>query len=356
MNDIIEINIGPLSSVNSLHKYLGKKLKELRGAYIAGSSPQVLWDARQLRHGKVSMAGLTAFISVAHSISFFIGKPQKIEFDWKPDLLGFLRDISFIEVSRKLNIFEFESEKMGGLPNEKTNPFTKILYYADVLEEPLKNHELSEYKNYLKTKIRPNFNLRCTEIFKGVNNNKLESIISKTAVELIVNGLIHGKSIVFAGLQRSAKRITVSVCDAGQGFPRSLRNNFEYLGEKELLPHSQALLLGCIIQTKEHGIRLALNEVLDIHSIQYRDILANDGWMIASSYDTEIRWQKYNWHKALCNIDNDNILQSADNIEDLLGVPIEYHIDQNHRNTGYWQLFPNYIKGSRFIFEIPIKN
>lgn len=355
MESEIEINIGPLSSINSLHKYIGKKLASLRQLYLDGYSPQVKWDANQLRYGKVSMAGLTAFLSVAYGVSSFIGKPQKIEFIWQPDLLGFLKDISFIEISKKLNIFIFESERIGGIPHNKTNPNTKIIYYSDILDEDLIGDELKEYKDYLKTKIRPNFNIRCSEIFKYINNDKLENIVSKTAVELIVNGLVHGKSLVFVGLQRTSKRITVAVCDSGMGFPKSLKNNFNKIDNTSLLSHPIALLLGCIIQTKEHGIRLALNEVLDMKSILYKDIFSNDGWMIASSFNTEIRWQKYNWKRVLENIDDNYIVESANNIDVLLGEPVDFYINNDDRKTGYWQHFDYPIKGSRFVFEIPLK-
>ncbi|MDP2237858.1 MAG: hypothetical protein Q8J88_15615 [Bacteroidales bacterium] len=355
MYKIIEIDIGPLTSINSLHKYIAPRLAKLRAAYRKGESPKVLWDASQLTYGQVSMAGLTAFISIAHNISSFIGQPQKIIFDWKPDLLGFLRDVSFVEISKNLNVFEFDSERIGGILTEKTNPNTKIIYYADVIRESLDPKEFVIHKNHLKTKIRPNFNLRCSEIFKGLDI-KLENTVSKTAVELIVNSLVHGKSIVFVGLQRTSKRVTVAISDSGIGFPKSLQNNFPELKNKDLLDHTQGLLLGCIIQTNEHGIRLALNDILNLESILYKDILSNDGWLVVSSYDTEIRWQKSNWLQVLSTVDNNNIFESVIHPNELIGEPIEYKIQLEDKKTGYWQKFDNYIRGSRFVFEIPIHN
>jgi hypothetical protein len=193
--------------------------------------------------------------------------------------------------------------------------------------------------------------LSCT---KGLDI-KLENTVSKTAVELIVNSLVHGKSIVFVGLQRTSKRVTVAISDSGIGFPKSLQNNFSELKNKPLLDHTQGLLLGCIIKTNEHGIRLALNDILNLESILYKDILSNDGWLVVSSYDTEIRWQKLNWLKVLQSVDNNNIIESVTNPIELLGEPVDYKIQLEDKKTGYWQRFDNYIRGSRFVFEIPIK-
>ncbi len=347
----IQINVGPLTSFNNLVYHLGPRFKQIREAYIEGHTPEILLDFSEARPKAVSVATLTALLSVCKKLRDYVGSPINAFMPWNPILQSFFQDIGFFEWSNKFSIFNWTGDPIGGYQSMPPNPTNKILYYGDIL--PIRNIDVSEIgkiKAQHKQKISPNFVLRCAKIFEDFDS-RLQNIITNTTLELIVNSLMHGEETAFVGIQRTSKRITVSVCDAGIGFPKSLSRTFAEFSNKQL-SHIEALIVGSLVQKKEHGLRLAINEVLNFdESSLFND--QNDGWAIISSYNAELRWQKSNWKKAVKAFSTYQIGAPID-VSAILGEPLKQYTDISRIYEGYWKSYPDFLVGTRITFEIPI--
>lgn len=354
MKDLL-IRVGPLNSINSLYTYLGPSINELRNRFMHGDFSEIKFDLRNLVHQKISISALTAFLTISSKIREATGKPIELLFNWDPNILSFLTDIEFFKISEKLDIFYWDERLIGGFQLNKTNPSTKLIYFSDKRSMTISNFlsetELINYKSILKQKIAPNFVLRCSDVMTGLNQPMINTI-TNSAVELIVNSLIHGQDIAIVGLQRSSKRITISVSDGGIGFKKSIIKTF---GNKyKNINHSQSLMIGSLIQKKEHGLRLAIEEVLNFNNIyNTQDLLANEGWVNMSTYDSEIRWQKLNWAKAKEKFDKLNENEELKPTEEYLGDS-KQRIEFIDTTYGYWKQHPYSLIGTRITFEISL--
>jgi hypothetical protein len=353
MSHTIVVNIGPLTSFNSLLYHIGPQFQKIRDAYLRGESPEIIFDFKNLGFQKgMSIAAITALLSSAKKLKDFLSFPIPAIINWDPVLLGFLADIGFFEYCDKFQIFEWLPKNIiGGYKSGKTNPNTKILYYADI--HKIRSDEdllrIGEIKAGLKQKISSNFLMRTSRLFEGFDNT-LEEIIGNTSLELIVNSLVHGEDTAWVGIQRSSKRITISICDSGIGFQKSLRRSYKNQNNLGNLNYEDSLFTGCLVQKNEHGLRLAISEVLNM---EYSDLSANnEGWVIISSFNTEIRWQKNNWKSALNYFDNHTGIPK---IVEGLGSKLDNFIEREQIENGYWKKFDNYLLGTRITFEIVIK-
>lgn len=332
--------------------HLGPKFQEIRESYLKGETPDFVFDLRNLQYSKqISIAALTAFLSNSKRMSDFLGFPIPAILNWDPELQGFLADIGFFDTSEKHKIFNWgPANLIGGFHRGKTNPFTKILHYSDIqhLKTELDLHSIGKIKAILKQRIAPNFLMRCSGIFQGFDD-KLEAVLSNTALELIVNSLIHAEDIAFVSVQRTSTRITISVCDSGIGFSKSLKRTFKKHRLYESLSNEDAILTGCLVQKNEHGLRLAISEVLNYKELSDDD--ENEGWVIISSYDTEVRWQKKNWRKSIEYFDTGTNYQNP-KIQEIMGPSVKDFIERSKVEEGYWRKYESYLIGTRITFEI----
>ena len=348
MEQII-LRTGALTSFKSLHYNLAPKLKLLREAYARGETPSVCWDLKEVGQRTTSMAALTAFLSIAKRIRDFIGNPIPVIMNWDPNVLAFWADTDFLGIANKFEVFQWPEGMLGGFSRGKTNPNTKILYFADVPKISLTTFdEINDYKAYLKQKISPNLLLRTASVLHNMDT-KLKLTVSNTTLELVANSLIHGLDISFVGIQRTSSRITVSVCDTGIGFRRSLKKIFPNPEIK--INNIQALIIGSLVQKKEHGLRLAINEVLNYSP--FMNDITNQGWVMISSYESEIRWQKLNWDRAQKIYDSYNYDFFIPDENELLGNRLE---NNNGPDAGYWINYNDLLIGTRVSFEIYTKN
>lgn len=355
MNEFI-VKVGPLNSLNSLYSFLGPAVSEIRSRFARGSYVDIKFDLTSLTFQKINIAALTTFLSTSRKMREAMGKPMELIFNWEPQVFAFLTDIGFFSLSKKLDIFYWDELMVGGFKAGVTNPNTKIIYFSDreamTKSDGLFMEELIEYKSKLKQRIMPNFILRCSEILSGFDQS-LVNTVTNSSIELIVNALVHGQDIAVVGLQRSSKRVTVSVSDGGIGFKKSVIKTF---GSKlEEISQSQALLIGSLVQKKEHGLRLAIDEVLNFDETQYYgDFSFNEGWVIMSSFNCEIRWQKLNWAKAKVTFDNlGDDWYKLPPTEEFLGEPVSNLLDHD-LESGYWKNHKIGLVGTRVTFEIPL--
>jgi len=349
------LNPGPLSSSNSLSYYLGPQLDEIRNLYRHGSSPLIVLDLRHLNSGSINITALASLLSICRKLSLFLGQPLETYFTLNTNVQAFLNHVEFFYIAEKLNILVWDKRTVGGFwsGNYSFNPATKLLYFGDVFDsiEDKTPGEVLRIKALRKQKIGPNFSLRCSEIFKGVDP-QLEYTVENTALELITNSLIHGKDYAFVGMQRTSSRITVSVCDSGIGFKKSLSLSYPTNHCFQRVNNTQSLIIGSLIQRQEHGLRLAINQVLNYDDI-YTDS-TNEGWVIISSFDSEIRWQKNNWERALQYYERIDMEDSLPEVNLILGEEIKRKMSLEELIKGYRKTYDYHLVGTRITFEIPI--
>lgn len=350
----IIINTGTLSSYNSLVYHLAPKLKQIRELYLSGTTPRVILNLSHLEYGNISISALTGLLCNCKKLRDFLGYPIPATLRWDPQVQGFLADIEFFKIADKFQIFQWIPDGIvGGYKMGVINPNTKILYYADI--KPIKSIDLLNIgveKASLKQKIAPHFLMRCANLFNDFDD-RLEDIISNTTLELIVNCLMHAEDIAFVGLQRTKKRITISVCDSGIGFSKSLSRSYPNIPYFKKLTTIEGIAIGSLIQKNVHGLRLAINEVLNFNQFDasYDD---NEGWVTISSFDSELRWQKANWARAIEIFDSINFEKQKPDILKALGNPLTNYVDKNKISLGYWKNYDDLLIGTRITFEIQI--
>jgi len=341
------INVGSLSSLSNLNYHLTKELKILRESYLNGNGNIPIWDLTSLTPKKVSFAALTTFLSISKVIRDFVGKPIEIKVQWHPEFQGFLSDIAFLKISKEFDLYDWKG-MLGGFSSNKTSPNTRIFYYSDI---PTFNYTdtncIIDWKDIKREELKRSISFRLKPIFDNtyfINqwNKELEAIFTTTISELVVNSLIHGRSIAFVGVQRTRKGITTCICDSGIGFLNSLKKY-----KPELIDYLDNSNLKSILYSSFHS----KNKIGLYRAIS--DVIKSEGYINISSFDSEILWKSKNWEY----VDNNQTL------EDVLKLRLEksdYYIngfvDIEKLDNGYFKKYDHFLMGSRITFEIPFSH
>ncbi len=346
------INTGPVTSFNSLVFHLSNEFLKIRKDYISGIRTKICFDFSEMRGNAMNLPALAALLATGKKISDFIGYSIPVKMQWNPQVLTFLTDTHFMSIAKKLKIFEFDPLMSGTMRfnNDYINPNTRIIYFGDI--KPINNIPIDQIgleKAKHKQKIIGNLKVRASNIFGGVDD-RLETSIVNTTLELIINSLMHAEEVAFVALQRTSKRITISVCDAGIGFKKSLYRTTKY-DHFEGMSHAQAVFIGSLIQKDVHGLRLAISEVLRFKENSF-DFKENKGWVVISSFDSEIRWQKDKWAKALSYFDSIDISKEAPDLDYVFNEPIKSYVTQEEVEKGYYKTYDHFLIGTRISFEI----
>lgn len=348
------INVGPLTSFNSLVYHLSSEFKLIREAYLRGETPEFYLDLTSIRPKSMHISAVTALLCFGKKLSSFIGYSIPTLFFWEPETLNFLNSIEFFNISKKLEIFDFYPRGIvGGFRKEKYhfNPNSKIIYYADIF--PMKDIDAEDIgleKAKHKSKIAGNFKLLSSSVLRGISSS-LENKIANAALELIVNSLMHAEEIAFVGLMRTKRKIVVSICDAGIGFPKALSRAYKSESFNNLT-HAQGIFIGSLVQRREHGLRLAISELLNDREVTFNNTKEDFGWVVISSYNTEIRWEKELWNKALAEFDDIKLEEFIPPLESILGNKMESYVDKEDIAKGYWKVYEHFLIGTRISFEI----
>ncbi len=346
MQNNLEINVGPLSSFNSLTLYVGPQLDKLREDYQQGKQTIPIWDLNNISRidavrGGVSLAALVAFLSISKRIRDFIGQPISVKSSWNPELQGFLADIGFMQIAQTFDLYDWQG-MVGGYTTGRTNPKTKIFYYSDLPPEFESQEDLNFWKDAKRQQIKHSMLLRLNKVFDSINldrrwSENLEGVLTITGAELIVNALLHGKDVAFVGVQRSSTRITTTICDAGRGFQRSLKDTHQ-IGHDKAMGHAQALLVASLLSKNKIGLFRAID-----------DVIKTDGHVILSSYDSEIRWERKLWETAKLKFEG---LIPSKIVIDQLGKPLDGYTSPEVVRKGYYKTYKSILIGSRITFEI----
>lgn len=343
------INVGPLNGLASLTYFLSKPLANLSREYVSGRHPEVIWDLRNVIPRYQSMATLTAFLSLAHRLRLFTGHAQQALLHWNPRILSFWSDISFLELSRKYDLIDWPEELIGGYPSDVTNPNSLIIDYPLDSQIPDQSNieEWKEWKDNKREEVKEQLMLRCNRLFAGSRKfnipSKLKDQIAITAAELIVNSQLHGRSMAFLGMQRTSKRITVAVCDAGIGFVNSLQKQSRQWSRLEGLRNIEAILIGSIENTREMGLRRAIDMTVQI-----------GGHVLIFSNDVEVRWDGSLWENAKESLPVERY--TVPDILTILGDPVTGTLNSEQKLNGYYRDWQPGLRGTRISFEIDFDN
>jgi len=341
------INVGSLSSPSNLNYHLTKELKILRESYLNGNGNIPIWDLTNLTPKKVSFSALTTFLSISKTIRDFIGKPIEIKVLWHPEFQGFLSDIDFLKISSEFDLYDWKG-MLGGYSSNKTSPNTRIFYYSGI---PTFNYtdtdRIIEWKDLKREELKRSISFRLKPIFENKYffdqwNKELEAVFSTTISELVVNSLIHGRSIAFVGVQRTKKGITTCICDSGIGFLNSLKKY-----KPELIPYLDNSNLKSILYSSVHS----KNKIGLYRAIS--DVIKSGGYINISSFDSEILWHPEIWeyidgHETLDEILRFDIQKSA--------FYINGYVDLEKLSKGYFKKYDHFLMGSRITFEIPFSH
>lgn len=338
----LEINVGPLSSFNSLNLYVAPQLDILREDYAHGRQTIPIWDLRNISPKGVSISALVAFLSISKRIRDFIGHPISLLTVWQPEFQGFLADIGFVRIAKAFDLYKWPIE-FGGYKTGSTNPNTKIFFYSDLPGDLENQYERNEWKDLKRQEIKHSMLLRLTNLFDSKYfreswSKHLEAVLTITGSELIVNSLLHGNSVAFVGVQRTAKRITTCVCDSGMGFVRSLKRSHPEVDRK--FDHGDALLFSSVLSKNKIGLYRAID-----------DVVKSGGYVIMSSFDAEIRWEDKIWKLAKYKLEEKGLkgMRLTD-----LGEAIDGYVDQKIVYDGYYKQHSSFLIGSRITFELPL--
>lgn len=349
---VINIDVGTLSSLSTLHRALAPTLQDYNARFRSGERPTVIFDLRNVQPGRISMAAMTALLSVADRLRPYSGDSAKLHLNWNPNIFGFWHDIGFFRLAAERDLFEFPDELMGGFSAGRTNPNTQLLFFENrISPDTVTRQNLPEIKDGVRQEVKEALLMMCGALFRSSRHGETLSIelrdqIAVTSAELVVNAQLWGSSNAYVGLQRSPRGITVCVCDSGIGFYSSLyRNTPKKPPNTRLGGHLDALLLGCVLNNEDFGLRRAIDMVTRFN-----------GWVSTSSYSAEILWRSTLWKEWLaaygaCCSAGRGIEEAS---HDFLNQYRYKRSGFDSASHGYCKQWELPLRGSRISFEIPM--
>ncbi len=351
MKEEIIINVGTLSSWNSLYRNIAPKLEILREKLNSNNKPNVFWDFSFIQSGKVSMSALTAFLSIANSLRKQYSEAIPIIMQWDPYILRFLSDINFFKVAKEMDILQWHPNLIGGMISKLTNPNSKILVFNEI---PNKDELMKNPTMLINWKESKREELIISELYRRIDSlfayegfyqewkQHLTEMLSITVSELIVNSLLHGQDTAFVGFQKSPRGVTVCICDSGVGFLSSMKKNQNWVKEVKMEKNIDALLNASLMTKDEIGLHKAIE-----------NIIASDGYIILSSVDCELRWGRNNWTAANQRFNFNMFKKELQTAKNILGDEIDINANVLEYKKGYYRNFNSRLKGTRITFEIP---
>ncbi|RLD36496.1 MAG: hypothetical protein DRI74_08965 [Bacteroidetes bacterium] len=355
------LNAGSLSDLGDIYLLDDEYTNEFQPSIGEIDNSKLALDFRYLEKGRINTYTLTSLISYFSKISSNLGYPVPLILDWNPYILKFLERIDFFKTISDFNIFWYDDRFLGGYGPYEFNPNTKIFgyskltanieYNSDLLDES-KERLRRYFEDDLGGKISNLFSIKDSKIISDLD--ELIRTLSIVSAELIVNSLIHGKSSTFVGLQRSPRRISISICDSGLGFENTLPFSHPWINNLKLSGNSQYIGYACFIKESGFGIKQAIEKILNIH-----------GRIHISSNTNELVLKPRFWS----NIKERFAKNKANNFkqDSLRIISNEFpSVPSQYRTTGYCRYFkslysqPNEpekrinVEGTRISFEIPI--
>jgi hypothetical protein len=349
------INISRLESLEDVHNLIRDDFSKIK-TELEASSDEIYICINDIGLGIINLSALTMLTCVLSSIRKkyeypFIGyieSQEKELFFADPYKASFLKATNFISLTQDLRIIQWHLQK--NIPDLEFNPNTGIklidipsiapsvfdYYDADELfnkDEMLYNiiqrryeensSEIDNVYENAKTTIKNEiksyiFNDICNVFTDREGRNLKNNVISYTS-EIILNSFIHGRVNPFFAVQRTGKKITVTICDDGVG----LINSFFKL-HGETLNCRQALINACKHRIQNsYGIFDVLVSVLGIDKPSFVMNDIHHGFVTISS-DSHILTITRNNFRDL--IENPEKLKIFDTNQSIRGVRISLDI------------------------------
>lgn len=344
------LNAGNLASIASFHRAIANRLIDFNDQYRSGDRPRVRLNLTSIQPRKMSMAGLTALLTIVDRLREFSRLPVLVDVNWNPEIFGFWEDTGFFEIGRKRDLFEWQEGMAHGYSYGKTNPNTKLLFFE--LPDTLRNNHSDRptMKDEIRNEVKEKLLLLCGELFRPKRGARaipstLRDQVAVTSAELVVNAHLWGEANAFVGLQRSSNGITVCVCDSGKGFYKSLLEKRKPKFAHIPTSHLESLALGCINNYEDFGLRRAIDMVVRF-----------GGKVEVSSYSAEIVWQHTLWDQwtkmSTYTPHNPAVFQ-----ESFAKICAQFMIEKlssDGRQMGYCRNWTTPLRGTRVSFEIPI--
>jgi hypothetical protein len=352
------ISISKLNSLDDVFDIVKNEFSKVKKK-LDTSQEEIYLSFDDLGLEIINLSALTMLTCVLFSIRKkyqlpFIGyfeSQQKEIFYADPRKASFLKATKFINLTQKLRIIQWHLLK--NIPDKEFNPNTGIqivdvpsisknvhLYYREnelldkniLLLEILKNKGITEpeelelkyeeVKTDIKNDIKKFIFDDISNVFTDKEGKDLKFKVISYAAEIILNSFIHGRVNPFFAIQRTSKKITVTICDDGIGLVES----FKRLHKKNITP-SEALTKACTHRIHDsYGIFDVLISVLGIDKPSF--VMSNTH------------------HGFLTISDDTNILTvTRNNIKTLIEKPSELKIHNTRQH----------IRGVRISLDILIK-
>jgi hypothetical protein len=331
------INVGPLTGLASLSRHAARPLRRFSQLFVEGLAPEVQWDLTNVEPRRMSMAGLTAFLALAHRVRQFTGKPSLARIRWDPGVFAFWKDISLLKIVQRHDLLEWVPHNiLGGYESGKTNPNTQILCIPHQPHDLPFSGELNVWKDVQRQSFKENLELWCGHLFRPKRDvvafeRRLGDQVALTTAELVVNSLLWGRAPAFVGLQRTSHGITVSVCDCGFGLLKTLGDKGNWPEGCPVRTNLDAVVAASLMNVRQWGLRRAIDIVTE-----------NSGWVIVASFDSHVRWHSRSWQIA-----KSRLVMRHERLASIREVtPFLPDADHNVDPIG--------LRGVRITFEIPI--
>lgn len=341
----IEINVGNLTSISSLYSSAGPMLANANLQFRRGLNPDIEWDLTSVEPGRQNIGAVCAFLCLSKLARDFTGRPSHVKFDKNPNILDFWYNSNFYATTKHFDLLLWDDSDIGYVPIHGKKYSAKIFHLPLVAPpETEKEIDIYAWKDERRMAYTRDFKLRAGGLLnQSIKDDYKRDAISTCVAEIISNALIHGRSGPFVGMQKTSRRLTFSVCDTGLGFLNSFnkRNcNRPFAREANDL---DALLTGSLFDRREVGL---------FTTIQF--VTSEGGIVNMSSANGELQWSEENWQEVVSRGEfgkRDGTHTMLDAKETLPAT--EYTHGQ--RPHGFHKLWQAPLRGSRIIFEIPIR-
>lgn len=318
-DSLLTVDVGPLSTIRSFCFHAGPRLIKFNDLFrLHGGKAEIEWDLSGALPRQVSLVALATFVATAHRLWKLTGRAQKVRWPRNAELQRFL-GTTLQKLFVETNLFETQ---LRGAVDDETAAVSRIFIIERPQEGLTEETSVEDAKKYYRGKLTSPFLKLFGSLFGDLS--ELVSELALTCAELVTNCVLWGQSPAVLGVQRNRSGgITIAICDSGQGFIHSLRQNRR---QWQLDNNAEALILGSVINLEGPGIRRVTEKVT-----------LEGGWVVVSTLDTAVIWSRDRWLLIRDSFDRRDVNEYS--VASLV-------------NDAEVQVFPA-VRGSRISFELP---
>lgn len=292
MNDYYQIDIdGHFSSYKFYNQFL-PKLHEYFNNPVFGE--KIIINFANIK--KISPLVIPNLLNVGLILKDYFESPVELFIPWDIKLLAYLRDVNFLSINTKLNVFKIDERYTGDIPSDRSisDICGTILIENNLTKESIYNSYISKYKYPLE---------------KQLNDEKIVDRIIYIMAELSHNGAKHSMGSCFVSFQLNhSNKFEFSVSDCGIGYQKSLQNkniklffDQKYNDFDDSTSHFISILEAIYHRKREY------DRVYGVYSI-FRDVLPLNGIIRLHTHNTQAIFTNYNFYEFLEEEPNKKVL------------------------------------------------